>query len=306
LENAFDQSGPVTFVTNYSFSKVLGIRDGGSNNGGGNGTGVDPFVLRNNYGPLAYDHTHILNLTYNWELPKLLRGDAMGMKLLGGAVNGWKISGYTAFQSGAPIQPNIGGNFNTTFAGGLTVPTVQHPNLPDNSYALPNGLHAVSINSSTWFGSNAYNVLIPALTCNPLKGLHLTGQRFNPNCFTTPAYGQQGPNALPYMRYPNYWNSDLGIYKSFRIREGQKLEVRASATNWLNHPLGQFALANNSDESLNFQQTTNATCAGCVTSSGAPLQVVSVSPTNTNTLTTGVPAFKTGSRFVTLAVKYYF
>jgi hypothetical protein len=43
-----------------------------------------------------------------------------------------------------------------------------------------------------------------------------------------------------------------------------------------------------------------------VDSTGKALQVTSISPTNTNTLTTGVPAFKTGSRFVTLALKYYF
>jgi hypothetical protein len=79
------------------------------------------------------------------------------------------------------------------------------------------------------------------------------------------------------------------------------VEIRASATNWLNHPLHQFGLANNSDESLNFVSTTPATCAGC-----AGLNVQSESPTNTNTLTTGTPAFKTGSRFVTLAAKYYF
>ncbi len=300
------QSGPVTFIANYAFSKVLGIRDGGSNNGNGNGTGVDPFIIRNNYGPLAYDHTHILNFTYNWALPKFIHADSGLMKVAGGATNGWKISGYTAFQSGAPIQPNIGGNFNTTFASGLTVPTVAHPNLPDNSVQMPNGLHANAVTPSTWFGSNAYNLLIPALTCDPRKGFHLTGQRFNPACFTTPAYGTQGPNVLPYMRYPNYWDSDLGIYKSFHITEVQRFEIRASAQNWLNHPLRQFGLANNSDESLNFQQTSNATCTGCVSATGTPLSVVSVSPTNTNTTTTGVPAFKTGSRFVTLAAKYYF
>ena len=27
------------------------------------------LLIRNNYGPLAYDHTHILNLVYNWQLP---------------------------------------------------------------------------------------------------------------------------------------------------------------------------------------------------------------------------------------------
>jgi hypothetical protein len=306
------QSGPVTFQTNYTFGKVLGVRDGGSNNGPGNGTAVDPFSLRNNYGPLAYDHTHILNLTYNWRLPKPIHGDGLGMHLAAGAVNGWQLSGYTTWQSGAPMQPGLGGNFNANYAGNLTTPTVQNPNLPDNSFALPNGLRATSISTSTYFGTNV-GVLVPALTCDPRKGLK-SGQRFNPNCFTTPAIGTNGPTDLPYVRYPNYFDSDLGIYKSFQVREGQRVEFRASATNWLNHPLRQFGLAGNSDQSLNFQTTTNATCTGCVTTSydskgnlvTTPIQVTSVSPTNTNTSTTGTPAFKVGSRFVTLALKYYF
>jgi len=57
------QSGPIVFLTNYTFSKVLGIRDGQTDNGPGNGTVVDPFSIQNNYGPLAYDHTHILNFS---------------------------------------------------------------------------------------------------------------------------------------------------------------------------------------------------------------------------------------------------
>ncbi len=159
--------------------------------------------------------------------------------------------------------------------------------------------------TSTWFGSNAYTTLIPALTCNPLKGLHsvMTNEgsqkmRFNPACFTTPALGHQGPLQLPYMRAPNYWDSDLGIYKSFKITESQSVQFRASATNWLNHPLGQFGLAGNGDISLNLQNT----CYGCVHGQN----IVSIAPSNTNTQTTGAPAFKSGSRFVTLAVKYYF
>ncbi len=302
------QSGPVTFITNYSFSKVLGVRDGGSNNGAGNGTGVDPFNPLNDYGPLAYDHTNILNFTYNWKLPSPIHGEGLGMKLAGGAVNGWQISGYTAFQSGAPLQWNLSANMNATFASGLTVPTVAHPNLPDNSIKLPNGLVATSVSTSTWFGSNAYNVLVPALTCNPLSGLHKVpsgdgkqGMRFNPACFTTPAYGTQGPYNYPYMRLPNYWDSDLGVYKSFHLTESQSIQFRASATNWLNHPLGQFGLAGNGDNALNFQQTTPATCSGC-----AGLNVVSIAPTNQSTSVNGAPAFKTGSRFVTLALKYYF
>lgn len=299
------QSGPITFLTNYTFSKVLGIRDGGSNNGNGNGAGEDPFILRNNYGPLAYDHTHILNFSYNFKVPQVIRGQGFGMKLLGETVNGWQVSGYTAFQSGAPLQVTTGGAFNVQYPGGLTVPTVAHPDLPDNSILMPSGLRSTSVNTSTWFGSDAYKSLVPALTCNPLSGLH-KGQRFNPACFTTPAYGQQGVLNMPYIRNPNYWNSDLGLYKNFHITESQYIQIRGSATNWLNHPVPQFGLANNSDIELNFVQTTNATCAGCVGTNGQPLSITSLSPTNVNTLTTGTPAYKTGSRFVTLAAKYYF
>ncbi len=294
------QSGPVTFIANYSFSKVLGTRDGTTDNGNGNGTGVDPFILANNYGPLEYDHTNIVNFTYNWALPNFIHNqDNAGMKILGGAVNGWKISGYTTFQEGSPIQPAEGGNYNTGFASGLTVPTKNDPTLPDNSIKLPNGLVSTSVTTSSWFGSNAYNVLIPALSCDPRSGLHSVhtsdgGQkmRFNPACFTTPAYGTQGPTILPYNRLPNYWDSDLGIYKSFHITESQSIQFKASATNWLNHPLGQFGLAGTGDISPNLQQSSGG--------------IVSIAPSNTNTQTTGAPQFKTGSRFVTLALKYYF
>jgi hypothetical protein len=299
------QNGPITFITNYTFSKALGTRDGGSNNGNQNGSGTDPFVLRNNYGPLSYDHTHILNLVYNWQLPSAVHGDGIGMHLLAGLANGWQLSGYTAFQSGAPLQPNMGGFMNATYPGGLTVPTVQHPNLPDNSITMPNGLKAVTVNPSVWFGTFAIKDIVPQLICNPTANLH-QGQRFNPACFTAPAYGESGPNNLPYMREPNYWDSDLGVYKNFHITESRYIQIRASATNWLNHPLRQFGLANSSDETLSFVGTTSATCGGCVDSNGNPLQVTYLSPTNTNPLTTGKPEFKTGSRFVTLAAKFYF
>jgi hypothetical protein len=146
---------------------------------------------------------------------------------------------------------------------------------------------------------------MPALTCNPTANLH-GSQRFNPNCFTAPAYGTQGSYNMPYMRAPNYWNNNLGIYKDFHFNDTRYLQFRISATNWVNHPLRQFGLANSSDEELSSIGTANATCAGCVTSSGAPLQVQYLSPTNTNTTTTGTPAFKTGQRIVTVATKFYF
>ena len=133
------QSGPVTFLMNYTFGKVLGITDGQTDNGAGNGSVVDPFSIRNNYGPLAYDHTHILNASYVWNMPKFVHGNA----ILGGAVNGWQLSGYTTYQSGATLQPNLGGNLNAAYAGGLTMPTNAMPSLARQLDQTPQ-----------WVGSN--------------------------------------------------------------------------------------------------------------------------------------------------------
>ncbi len=207
----------------------------------------------NNYGPLDYDHTHILNLVYNWNLPSPIHSNSFATHFAGGAVNGWQLSGYTAFQSGGPIQGKLGTSLNAQYPSGLTVPTIQHPDLPDNSYVLPNGLRAVNVSPSVWFGTDAVKALIPRITCNPTAHLR-QGQRFNPNCFAPPDFGTQGANVLPYIRNPNYWDSDLGIYKNFHITESRYIQIRASATNWLNHPIRQFGLANSLDGQLSFVQ----------------------------------------------------
>ena len=308
------QSGPVTFLTNYTFSKVMGIRDGQTNEGNGNGSLVDPFNLRANYGPLAYDHTHILNFAYNWNLPSPAHNNAF----LRGAVNGWQLSGYTTFQSGGPIQPNVGGNLNTATAGGLTVPLVGAPDLPNNAILLSNGLYSNSANDATYYGTDqtggGYEQFIPLVTCDPRSGLK-SGQYFNPNCFTMPAVGQLGTTVWPYVKLPAYFDSDLGLFKNFKITERQSLQFRVSAINFLNHPLAQFNLAGNSDNNLNFTSTsfmTENSLSECQllngASSAAPCQVkiTGISPTNTNTNTTGKPGFKTGSRQITFAFKYYF
>lgn len=290
------QSGPVTFLTNYTFSKVLGIWDYVTSNGNGSGPDVDVFNLKNNYGPLAYDHTNILNLSYVWNMPKFVHGN----KLLGGAVNGWQFSGYTAFQSGAPLQPGLNGDLNAGYPGNLSTPTVSQPDLPDNTILLPNGLRSVAVSAATWYGTPSQRVLLPKITCNPRANL-AHGQYFNPNCFTTPAYGTMGTLVWPYMRGPAYFDSDLALFKNFQIRESQKLQFRIQATNFLNHALYQFGLAGNADESLNFSKSVYQTVDGVKNT-----QIVSLSPTNTNEQTTGKPAAKVGSRSFLLSAKYYF
>lgn len=260
------QSGPLLLFVNYTFGKVLGIRDNYSGNGASAGTTVDPFNINNNYGVLSYDHTQIFNATYIVSLPSLVHHNAFAA----GAVNGWKISGVTRLQSGAPLQPNTNGTMNTNYGNTVI----------DGS--------TVGVNTTTWLGTNAANLaLVPLVTCDPKSGLQ-SGQYFNPSCFTPPPRGQNGTLVWPYIHGPAFLNSDLAVFKTFKVTERQRVEFRLAAFNFLNHDRLQFNTNGNGDVSLSFSQGGNLTS------------------TNTNTQTTGRPGYRVGDRLVTFALKYYF
>jgi hypothetical protein len=95
--------------------------------------------------------------------------------------------------------------------------------------------------------------LTPILTCNPTSNL-ADHQFINPNCFTFPKnIGENGPTTLPVWYGPAYFNTDLGLFKNFRINEGKRLQFQANGFNFLNHPLWSF---NNSNRNLGFNGTT--------------------------------------------------
>jgi hypothetical protein len=292
------QSGNLFLFTNFTFGKVLGTRDGDTSNGNGNGTAVDQFTLANNYGQLAYDHTKVFNVSFSYKLPSFVHNNM----LLGEAVNGWQISGYTTYEDGSPYQAssaNMNASYNTP-----PIPANNPPadgSCPANQiFTMPDGQQSCSIGTSTWFGTNHINNLMPKLTCDPRHFVKVyEGQKFNPECFAVPlaptatTFGEQGQLIWPYVRNPNYFGSDLAIFKAFKITESQRFEVRISATNWLNHPNGEFGESGDADNHLIFSgiSTTGAWS------------------TNTNTGlggTTGAPAAKSGYRWMQFAGKYYF
>ncbi len=258
------QTGPATFNINYTWSHTLGIWDSNSSNGQQSGVTLDPFNMAANYGDLGFDRRHILNASYVINLPSLTHN-----ALLGQVVNGWQLSGVTTFQSGPPLQPlSTNGDFNINYGA-----------LPGNT--LTQG----SVNV---LGTNA-EPLMPVLVCNPAANLQ-PGQYFNPNCFNAPSNGQQGDIVWPRMSGPAFFDSDLGLYKNFRVTESQALQFRVTAFNFLNHPLPQFGMGGYNDLQVSLTQPgTNA-----------------LTTTNTNTFTTGKPGFTTGRRVLELALKYTF
>ncbi len=286
------QSGNLFLFTNFTFGKVLGTRDGSTSNGGGNGPVVNPFNLNANYGPLEYDHTKVFNLSFSYKLPKPIHNNWA----LGEAINGWQLSGYTTYEDGAPYQttsPNMNMNYEQTTVNGQTTNTPITLPLPANANG---GNQTYQISTTTWLGTNQYeNGIQPLLVCDPRKGL-LKNQYFNPNCFAAPlpptatSLGQMGQTIWPYIKTPHYVGSDMAVFKAFRITDAQRIEVRISATNWLNHPNAQFGLGGNADNQLIFNGL----------STGSHLTY------NSNSNTTGIPQNKVGYRWMQFAAKYYF
>jgi hypothetical protein len=233
---------------NYAFGKAMGIID----------PTRDSFNLNNDYGVQPTNRKHIFNAAYSVEL-----GNHTRNKVAGGLINGWQFSGITQLQSGANLS---GFSSNNNF--GLNLNGAK---IPGTDY---------NISSQSILGTSDIQ-LNPILTCNPTANLG-KNQFINPSCFSFPTkVGQNGPTVLPAMYGPAFFNSDLGLFKNFQIKENMKLQFRFNAYNFLNHPLWSF---NGNNLNLGFDSTTG----------------------KVNTPNFGTVTDKQGRRVVQLAVKFYF
>lgn len=286
------QRNRYTISANYTYGKSLGITSPNGTNLSSLEATLDPFNLRQNYGAQPGDRRHIFNAAYSFELGSPLHGN----KFAAGAINGWQLSGVTQWQSGANLT-YAGNNFNYSMSltgSGVPCPTaalpagVAYPIVCGTNAVIPGSVSAtnltgIAISNQSILGTNAIQ-LNPLVTCNPNSGLG-HNQFINPNCFAAPSVvGENGPTLLPVSYGPAFFNSDLGLFKNFAIKESMKLQFRIQAYNFLNHPLWSF---NNTNLGISFTQNANGGF------------------TNTSPLF-GTVTTKQGNRIVELAVKFYF
>jgi hypothetical protein len=282
------QKGRISYNLNYTWSKMLGT-EGTAQFGG-----LTPSTwLSKDYGVYDIDRSHVVNLSYTFQEGNPLKGNPV-MRY---ALNGWNLSGITSYQSGPDIVTLASTNLGLGGNGPLS------PIGTGNSYGL---------NAMNWLGTN-YETLQPTVLCSPTANLR-PHQYFNADCFGVPAPGTNGWYQLPYIHGPAYFNSDLALFKTFRMTERQNLEFRLSAFNFLNHPLDSFQ--NNGDMSINFNyEGTNGgvACGLPGTTNWCPLGTGSFVPT-TNTSQTypggpihgGYASTKYGKRVLELSAKYTF
>jgi hypothetical protein len=229
------QSGPFTFMTNYTWSKALGIRGEG-----GSATG-DPTNLKNNYGTLPNNRKNIFNVAYVWELPKVSGTNP----IVRGAANGWQVSGIAQYQTGADLQASVSSNFNySSFIPAHTV-----------FMGVDSGPTPVAASNTTILGTSDIT-LMPKVLCNPAAGLQ-SKQYINGACFSpTSTPGQQGTYIFPTLTGPGYFNTDLSAFKNFTwgASESKKLQFRFAGYNFLNHPVRTF-IQNDPGLNLTFDQS---------------------------------------------------
>jgi len=218
---------------------------------------LDSFNLNNDYGVQPANRTHIFNAAYSVEL-----GNFTHNKIGGGFINGWQFSGLTQLQSGANLSGLSGQNFGMN---------TNNSKIPGTTFNISN----VSLLGTPNIQLN------PILTCSPTSNL-APHQFINPNCFALPTQvGQNGPTVLPAIYGPAFFNSDLGLFKNFQIKESMKVQLRFNAYNFLNHPLWSF---NGGNLNLGFDPSTG----------------------KVNTTNFGTVIQKQGHRVIQMAAKFYF
>ncbi len=265
------QTGRLLFNVNYTYSKALGVRGAGADDS--NGFPTTPFNILDNYGTESFDRRHIINSTYTFEV-----GNPVHNKLVGEFTNGWELSGITTLQSGADVVAINTPNLSLTG-------TVGAPNLASGT-ANPN---AIPVSNVEYLGTPDVD-LQPTVTCNPRANLG-THQFANGACFGLPNFLQNGQYILPSLREPWFFDTDISAQKAFAIRGEQNITFRASAFNFVNHPLTTLSSAFNTQYYLNFNNPNSTTFAQSSSNTSAGF---------------GTLPFKTGRRIMELSAKYNF
>ncbi|MDZ4799723.1 MAG: carboxypeptidase regulatory-like domain-containing protein [Bryobacteraceae bacterium] len=207
-------SSGIGLLGSYMWSKAISDGRGESAAGGvSNSLPQDPLNYRAERS-LADEHRgHRFVASYNYDLPF-----GRGKKLMSGVgaiadgvFGGWSLGGITTLSTGRLLSLSVQGNPSNT----------GNPDRPDvaGNWRLDSSQRGLD----HWFNTSAFARNAP---------------------FT---YGNAGRNLI---QGPGEVNFDLAVYKSFRVREGIRVQFRAEAFNLMNTP--NFGVPNGQVGNPNF------------------------------------------------------
>jgi hypothetical protein len=200
----------------YTLSKSLDTRSydpaftivSGSNNQSASSTPIDIYNRRLNYAPSDFDRTHVIQSYWVYEIPfgqgKHYFGNSSG--LVQRLVAGWEVGGFLTLESGRPL---------TVYSGANTVSNVRQTPANcsgDCSRSLGQVFNDPASSFIYYFNAD---------------------QRAQ---FTTPAPGDFSNTGRNYFRGPGFFDIDATFAKKVYFTERYYLQIRADASNLLNHP----------------------------------------------------------------------
>ncbi len=280
-------AGMYIIQTNYTFQKALGIIS----------PTIDPFNLNANYGALASNRSHFSTPPTRLTLASGVHSNA----LVNGVANGWQISGVTQLESGANLTYKVGNGSVLTVSTAtttrripassrlrkrLTVSRARSRLRSSRARSAPRTQRASqSTTNPSW--EPVRQAVKPARHLRIRRAHAVAHQFVNGNCFAAqPCLVRMGQRCFP---RPTVRRSSIRIwrvFKNFQITESMKLQLRAQAYNFLNHPLYSFPSGSN----LTLQFTQD------------PVRQV-ITQANTNF---GLTTQKQGSRIMEFGAKFFF
>src|SRR5262249_50563554 len=185
-------------TSSYTWSKSIGIDAGNSDNGV---RFYVPSQFSKNKAVSDFDRTHSWVTAANWELPFGRNHKFATSGVAAALAGGWQLIGNMGAYSGRPFIVGADGS-------GL--------NAPGNTQVA--------------------DQLRPDV--QKLRGVGLGAPFYDPSAFAAiptsqPRFGNMGLNAL---RGPRLFNTNVGLFRKFSVKERSELQFRAEALNFTNTP----------------------------------------------------------------------
>ena len=194
--------------------------------------GNNPLNPRSGYGNSDFDRTHVLTVSFQYDLPKANNLTGFTSQV----VNGWGLGGLIVAQSGQPysVVDFSGGAAGQFYGGGQDA--VTNPIIPIGGVGSVPGINpraqgTTGINpANPVLNSGAFGVplLAPGQNgvppCDPITGV----------CdFYETGFGSTGRNIF---RGPFQSRVDMTVFKQFKLTERFQLKFDVQAFNLFNHP----------------------------------------------------------------------
>ncbi len=210
-----------TVLANYTYSKSLddlpfGEGVTGFDSGYSALPITDPNRHRFDYGPSAFDHTHVFSGSYVWQTPSLKSSGPFIHHLLGD----YELSGIVSALTGRPITVLQG-----TEISGTGIGNDRGTQLANSNPYSKNTCAGVSAKCVSWLNPAAFQ---PTKVPDPANPANMVN---NPAIFGT--FGNISKN--PY-RLPRTSGWDVQVSKYISFAERWKIQLRAEYFNVLNHP----------------------------------------------------------------------